>query len=110
MYLFKQMLYVYNYFKDFSELRKNSVDLSLIPSCDLADQCEILLKHQKDCKVFLGYVEIGWMLDPKHEARIREVIRKFHTTMVCFHLKSIPFSWKNEIDIVYLEKKKNGVT
>jgi hypothetical protein len=98
------MLYVYTYFKDFNELRENSIDLSTVSSCDLAERCEVLLQHSNDKNVFLGYLEPGWMLDSKHEARIREIIRKFHTTIVCFHLKSLPFSWKNEIDIVYLKK------
>jgi hypothetical protein len=101
------MLFVYTFFKDFSEFRKTSVDLSMVPVSELAEQCEILMTHKDGGNVFLGYLEPGWMLDSKHEARIRGIIRKFNTTMICFHLKSIPFSWKNEIDTVYL-KKRNG--
>jgi hypothetical protein len=98
------MLYVYTYFKDFSEFRKNCVDLSMIPSSDLAEQCEIILTHKTEGSIFLGYLEPGWMLDPKHEARIRSTIRKFDTYMICFHLQSLPFSWKNEIKILYVKK------
>jgi hypothetical protein len=103
------MLDVYTFFKDFTEFRKNSVDLSMVSSSDLAEQCDVLLNHHSDCTVFLGYLEPGWMLEPKQEARVRNVIRKFHTVMFCFHLKSLPFSWKNEIGTVYL-KQTNGAS
>jgi len=98
------MLTVYTYPKDFSELRVD-IDLSMTPTSELAEQCEILMSHRTDCRVFLGYLEPGWMLDPKHEARIRGLFRQFQTTLVCFHLKSLPFSWKNEIDIIHFKKR-----
>lgn len=104
------MLYVYTYPKSFNELRKDTIDLSTVPTRDLAEQCEVLMTHQPDRRIFLGYLEPGWMLDPKHEARIRSVIRKFHTTIVCFHIKSLPFSWKNEIDILYLKNTTDGTS
>ena len=82
--------------------------MSRLSSENLADECDKVFQHHKDCVIFLGFLEPGWMLDPKHEARIRRVIRKFETHMVAFHLESIPFSWKNEIDTVYSDPSKNG--
>ena len=101
------MLFVYTYPKKFEELRKDCIDLSLVSASDLAEQCEVLMSHKNECRIFLGYLEPGWMLDPKHEARIRPILRKFQVYLLCFHLKSLPFSWKNEIDTVYL-RKRNG--
>jgi hypothetical protein len=85
-----------------------TVDLSKIPSSDLADECDKIFNHHNECIIFFGFLEVGFMLDPKHEARIRKCIRKFECHLICFHLESIPFSWKNEIDIVYSTIKKNG--
>jgi len=48
------------------------------------------------------------MLDPKYEARIRNTIRKFDVYMITFHLDSVPHSWKNEIDTLYVERVENG--
>ena len=102
------MLYVYTYLKPFDSIRKLcKIDLSKVSAENLADECDILIKHHNDSKIFLGYLEPGWMLDSKHEARIRRVIRKFDTYIVCIHMDSIPFSWKNEIDTLYLEDPLN---
>jgi hypothetical protein len=102
------MLHVYT-FLNFEEIRKKcTIDLSVTSLETLAEECEKILIHHKDSVIFLGYMEPGWMLDPKHEPRIRKLIRKFDVYMVCFHLESIPFAWKNEIDTVYLENPKNG--
>ena len=76
----------------------------------LADECDKLVQHHKSCVLFLGYLDPGWMLDPKHEARIRHAIRKFETHMISFHIESIPFAWKNEIDTVYYQSPKNGLS
>ena len=97
--------------KSFEELRSHcTIDVSKLSSDMLADECEKIMQHHKDCILFLGYLDVGWMLDPKHEARIRQVIRKFETHVVCFHMESIPFAWKNEIDTVYFQSPKNGDT
>ena len=92
----------------FSNKPECTVDLSRIPSNELADECDNILNHHKECKIFFGFLEPGFMLDLKHEARIRRCIRKFDCHLICFHLESIPFSWKNEIDIVYTKTEKNG--
>jgi hypothetical protein len=85
-----------------------TIDLSRVPSNQLADECDNILAHHTDCKLFFGFLEPGFMLDPKHEARIRKCIRKFECHLICFHLESIPFSWKNEIDTVYCKSSQNG--
>jgi len=87
-----------------------NVDLSKINSNDLADECDNILTHHKECKIFFGFLEPGFMLDLKHEARIRRCIRKFDCHIICFHLESIPFSWKNEIEFVHSKKSKNEST
>jgi hypothetical protein len=100
------------YVETFNNLKikkgKRLFDFSSIPSHKLADEAESLIQHHSDCIVFLGYLEPGWMLDPKHEARLRALFRKFETHMICFFPESIPFSWKNEIDIAYIRPLKNG--
>ena len=83
-----------------------TIDLSRISSNELADECDNILVHHKECKIFFGYLDPGFMLDPKHEARIRKCIRKFDCHLICFHLESLPFSWKNEIEFVH-QKKRN---
>jgi len=82
--------------------------MSKLPSDKLADECDNILQHHKACSIFLGYLDVGWMLDPRHEARIRNLIRKFDVYLITFHIESLPFSWKNEIDTVYVQKHKDG--
>ena len=86
------------------------VDLSRVPSSELMDNCESILKHHKSPCVFLGFVEPGWMLDAAHQTRIRSLIRTRPVAFVCHHSESIPFSWKNEIEFLYVSKpnQENG--
>jgi hypothetical protein len=70
--------------------------------------CDNILQHHSSATIFLGYLDVGWMLDAKHEARIRNIIRKFEVHLVTFHLESIPHSWKNEIDTLYTQSSKDG--
>jgi len=103
------MLFVYFFLKDFSDIRKTiDIDLSTLSSELLADECDHILDHHSKKNIFLGYLEPGWMLDPKHDARIRRLIRKFDVYLVSFFPESLSFSWKNEIGIVYLEDRKDG--
>jgi hypothetical protein len=97
------MLEIYFYLKDFSDLRQNcKIDLSLIPSNKLADECDQILQHHiDDTTIFLGYLDPGWMLDSKDEGRIRRLIRKFKCYLICLHPQSLPFSWKNEISLAH---------
>lgn len=103
------MIHLYLFIPSFEEIRcKCSIDLSKTPSHELADVCDNILQHHPSATIFLGYLDIGWMLDPRHEARIRNIIRKFEVHLVTFHLESIPHSWKNEIDTLYIENPKDG--
>lgn len=88
------------------------LDLSKVPSVCLADEADSILSHHKQCCVFLGYIEPGWMLEPTHQTRLRKLFRKFPVALVCQFTDSLPFSWKNEIDSFYTEKdlNKNGST
>ncbi len=80
------------------------IDLSKVKSVELADECTSIVNHHKDCIVFLGYLEPGWMLDAQSQTRLRKLIRKFPVGIVTNFTESLPFSWKNEIDIVYTFK------
>jgi hypothetical protein len=89
---------------------KQFIDLSRVPSADLATEVSSIVNHHKSCVVFLGYLEPGWMLDPTHQTRIRKLFRKFDVGMVINFVESLPFSWKNEIDTFYTDEpvNKNG--
>lgn len=85
------------------------LDLSNVPLSDVLEQCESILAHHVSACVFLGYLEPGWMLEPAHQTRLRSLFRKFPVGMACHFLQSLPFSWKNEIDIWYpVNPSKHG--
>ena len=77
------------------------VDLSKITSDLLATESDAIVQHHKDCCIFLGYLEPGWMLEPTHQTRLRKLFRKFPVGLVTNYTESLPYSWKNEIDIIY---------
>ncbi len=103
-------------FHNFFELFQKSygtlrcIDLSKTPLQSLADECDAIINHHRDCCVFLGFLEPGWMLEPTHQTRLRKLIRKFPIGLVLQYSESLPYSWKNEIDIIYTynDLKKNG--
>jgi len=84
------------------------LDLSKTPSNQLADESDSIVSHHSKCSVFLGYLEPGWMLDPTHQTRLRKLFRKFPVGVVINFVESIPFSWKTEIDTLYVRKLHNG--
>ena len=84
------------------------LDLSKIPSNQLADESDSIVKHHTNCAVFLGYLEPGWMLDPTHQTRLRKLFRKFPVAFLMNFVESIPFSWKTDIDTLYVRKPING--
>lgn len=104
------MLYILNDPARYAEFRETFrmahetpfVDLSRVPSTQLADEAEAIVAHQPSCHVFLGYVEPGWMLDATHQTRMRALFRKFPVGMVTVFTDSLPFSWKNEIHTFYV--------
>jgi hypothetical protein len=103
------MLTIFNYLKSFDDLRKlSTIDLSKTSVSLLSEEAEKIVSHHSDAVIFLGYLEPGWMIESKNESKLRKLIRKFQVYMVCIHLESLPFSWKNEIDTIYLENLKNG--
>jgi len=99
-------------FQEFSEhFRKTHgtvIDLSKVQSSELPHECDAIVAHHKSCAVFLGYLEPGWMLDSPSQTRLRKLIRKFPVGIVCNFLESLPLSWKNEIDILYVAPFKHG--
>lgn len=86
------------------------IDLSKTTTQSLADECDAIVNHHKECCIFLGYLEPGWMLEPTHQTRLRKLIRKFPVALVLQYPESLPYSWKNEIDIIYTfnDLKKHG--
>lgn len=94
-------------YREFIEDFKNAfsdrtwVDLSNVDSSELMEQCDAIVSHHVKPVVFLGFIEPGWMLDATHQTRIRTLIRTFPVGFVCQFENSIPFSWKNEIDVIY---------
>lgn len=83
------------------------IDLSKVPSSELANECDSVTNHHTDCAVFLGYLEPGWMIDATHQTRMRALIRKFTVGIVLFYPESLPYSWKNEIEVFYTDKPVN---
>lgn len=111
------MLYVsteLSKFDDFFNLFKEKfkdvecIDLSKIALSNLADESDSVVAHHKDCIVFLGYIEPGWMLDYASQTRIRKLFRKFPVGLILNFSESLPFSWKNEIDTIYTFKSLNN--
>ena len=98
----------------FSKTHENLhfINLSKIPSSSLADECDAIVKHHKSCCVFLGYLEPGWMLEMSHQTRMRNLIRNFPVGIVLNYAESLSYSWKNEIDVLYITDplNKNGNT
>lgn len=77
------------------------IDLSKVQSTSLVDECMSIVDHHKECCVFLGYLEPGWMLEPQNQTRIRKLFRKFPVAMVTRFTDSLPYSWKTEIEVIY---------
>jgi hypothetical protein len=113
------MLYVSTDITKFSEFcnifsktheKLHFINLSKIPTANLAEECDSIVKHHKSCCIFLGYLEPGWMLEMSHQTRIRTLMRSFPVAIVTNYIESLPYSWKNEIDILYVPEplNKNG--
>lgn len=102
------MLYICLDISKFAEFREKfgaTLDLSRIPSDTLADEAEAIVAHHTDCKVFLGYLEPGWMLDPTHQTSLRKLFRKFPVAIVTHFPESLPYAWKTETDVIYTSNK-----
>ena len=93
-------------FKDlFSD--KTFLDLSRVSLDDLANESTAIVNHHSNCAIFLGHLEPGFMLDSISQVILRKLIRKFPTGLICRFTESLPFSWKNEIDTLYIQKALN---
>ena len=105
----------FNEFKEkFKELFKDRtfIDLSKVPLNELSDEAMAIVNHHSNCAIFLGHLEPGFMLDSISQIILRKLIRKFPTGIICKFTESLPFSWKNEIDTLYIQKplNSNGTT
>jgi hypothetical protein len=110
------MLYVSSNVKQYSQFKEHfksehsdlqCLDLSRVPSNVLINEVDSIMTHHTNCCVFLGYLEPGFMLELTHQTRIRKLFRKFPVAMTTHFVESIPFSWKNEIDIYYTQEELN---
>jgi hypothetical protein len=77
------------------------VDLSIVSSDSLMEQADAIMQHHTRACVFLGYLEPGWMLDSSCQIVLRKLIRTHEVGMLCHYPESLPFSWKNEIEVLY---------
>ena len=82
--------------------KRFTIDISQVPSSDIIQQCDAIVQHHADTSIFLGFLEPGWMISAEAQTRMRHVFRKFKVGFVCVHMESIPFSWKNEIETIFL--------
>jgi hypothetical protein len=101
----------FNEFKEkFKELFKDRtfIDLSKVPLNELSDEAMAIVNHHSNCAIFLGHLEPGFMLDSISQVILRKLIRKFPTGIICKFTESLPFSWKNEIDTLYIQKPLNS--
>jgi hypothetical protein len=108
------MLYVCSSLKKYHEFREHFqkthdhiIDLSKVPSANLANECDSITGHHSKCSVFIGYLEPGWMLTPTEQTRMRKLIRLFDVAVVSYFPESLPFSWKNEINTFYTDRPLN---
>jgi hypothetical protein len=87
----------------FREMHSNNtwIDISKLPSQQLVEQSESIISHHSNACIFLGYLEPGWMLEPTHQTLLRTLFRKFDVGFICKFVDGIPFSWKNEIEVLY---------
>lgn len=77
---------------------KDWIDLSGVPSENLADQADTLVGHKVDVPIYLGYLDVLRMLSPYHETRIRPLLRSRTVIVLCSDPSCLPFAWKNGIE------------
>jgi hypothetical protein len=111
------MLFITTNFNTFQNFRDNFkkshenltfLDLSKLSSKQLAEESHSIVNHHKNACIFLGYLEPGWMLEASHQTQLRKLFRKFPVAMITHYIESLPFSWKNEIDTIYIRPPVNG--
>lgn len=101
-------------FNEFKEMFKDLfndkpfLDLSKVPLDEIANESMAIVNHHSNCAIFLGHLEPGFMLDSISQVILRKLIRKFPIGIICKFTESLPFSWKNEIDTLYIQKPLNS--
>jgi hypothetical protein len=81
---------------------QGALDLSLTPLDEIADAAMNVYNHQRDIVLWFGYLD-GWMLTPREEVLLRNVLRKFPCVLVTAFPLALSPAWKNEIDILYTQ-------
>jgi hypothetical protein len=113
------MLFITTNLTNFKEFRDNFkkshenlvfLDLSKLSAKKLAEESNSIVNHHKNACIFLGYLEPGWMIDNVHQTQLRKLFRKFPVAMITHFVESLPFSWKNEIDTIYIQSPVNGTS
>ena len=77
------------------------LDLSKIPVKDLALESDSIVNHHKECAIYLGYLEPGWMMELCDQTKLRKLFRKFPVGLILYFPESLPYSWKTDIEILY---------
>lgn len=79
------------------------IDLSKLPSSDLAEQTETIRKHQKEkTSIYLGFLDPLFMMTPYHETILRRSIQSCRVVLVCSDPTALSFCWKNGIEELHL--------
>ena len=82
------------------------MDLSGLPLDELCEAALNICEHHKTGVIWLGYLD-GWMLTPREEVVMRDLIRRFSCSLVSHFPVSLPHAWKNEIKTIYTSQS-NG--
>lgn len=86
-----------------SSLPKDCIDLSKLHSKEVADQSEIVRKHQKSpTTIYLGYIDPIYMLSPYHETILRRSIVDCNVVIVVSDPTALSLYWKNGIDNLHI--------
>lgn len=99
------MLFVYTSWsdaeQDFLKHYPNVLNWCDSSAEELITQAETVVTHHSECAVFLGYLE-GWMLSIPQEIRLRPLLRKFPVCVISRWPMSLPFAWKNELELLHV--------
>jgi hypothetical protein len=76
---------------------------------ELCDKLETIYTHHKSGNVYIGFLEPLLMLTPQEEVRLRKVFRKFEVFLIVGNPFILPFSWKNGIRKLVVERHYQNV-
>lgn len=77
------------------ELPAEAIDLSKVPSDDLAHSVQDYCNHHVTGHIFLGYLDPLVMLHPTEETRLRRGFTQCDMSIVVSNPNILPLSWKN---------------